>query len=219
MTVFQNLWLVFCRVWSEMVDPHVTFIFFPFGLENEQCIIKLKARGLSNVSWSEIYIYIKEWIQSPWYGIEALICYRVSRSQTSKKIKQISDLFWNSSRYSRNIFIMLFRHPYLWANPKGIPIGKLKTHIHTHREGGGREGDKEREIPTSLFFFWECKPPISSLHFLLHTYTPRSDKSQNSLWQQLFPSTRPPIHYSSNMKQRDSVVASNRMLQYVDSSL
>lgn len=169
MTVFQNLWLVFCRVWSEMVDPHVTFIFFPFGLENEQCIIKLKARGLSNVSWSEIYIYIyiKEWIQSPWYGIEALICYRVSRSQTSKKIKQISDLFWNSSRYSRKIFIMLFRHPYLWANPKEIPIRKLETHTHTHREGGGRETKKERYRPA--FFLLGMQTP--RYHRFISCYT------------------------------------------------
>lgn len=184
MTVFQNLWLVFCRVWSEMVDPHVTFIFFPFGLENEQCIIKLKARTVKRQLEWDIYIYIKEWIQSPWYGIEALICYRVSRSQTSKKIKQISDLFWNSSRYSRKIFIMLFRHPYLWANPKEIPIRKLETHTHTHREGGGRETKKERYRP-AFFSSGNANPPISSLHFLLHTYTPRSDKSQNSLWQQL----------------------------------
>lgn len=144
MTVFQNLWLVFCRVW---VDPHVTFIFFPFGLENEQCIIKLKARD-------------------PWYGIEAL--------------------FWNSSRYSRNIFIMLFRHPYLWANSKEIPIRKLEMHTHTHREGGGRETKKERYRP-AFFSSGNAKPRyhrfISCYTRIHHEVTSLKTAYDNSYFQ------------------------------------
>lgn len=156
--VFEAKWLI-----------HMLLLFFSHSDWKMNSALLSSRQGLSNVSWSEIYIYIyiKEWIQSPWYGIEALICYRVSRSQTSKKIKQISDLFWNSSRYSRKIFIMLFRHPYLWANPKEIPIRKLETHTHTHREGGGRETKKERYRPA--FFLLGMQTP--RYHRFISCYT------------------------------------------------
>jgi len=69
---------------------------------------------------------------------------------------------------------MLFRHPYLWANSKEIPIRKLEMHTHTHREGGGREeGGRQRKRDTDQPFFLlgMQNPDIIASFPVTHVYT------------------------------------------------